>query len=162
MNEGFGVGDPSADMRQGFYYHVNKIRMQISIERVKGASQDVEGLLNWCSLLYELYTLMIAFIPKEDIEYFEKLADIEDSIIRLSNKKREMKSNDESIKLLANKDFITYYSKIQKALHDRQKKLYYLMTKRNMVLPIEDTIDPFEKWALEAGADPDEVEENEK
>jgi len=143
-----------SDMRQGFYYHTNRIRMSITEARIKSASGDIQGLLDWCALLYELYTILSYWITKEeDITFFEELAEIEDKIIETKNLLVGAKSYDAAIKWQSNKDFITNYSIVQKKLHLRQKTLYAMMVKNKMVVPMDDAIDPYSRWEIEAGAE---------
>lgn len=151
------IGNVASDMRQGFYYHLNQLRMLITDLRIKAGAGDVESLLAWCDALYELYTLTAAFIhDKKMHEYFEALAKIEDEIVKLRDAQKSMKSHDEQLRWQASNTYIRNYSNIQRKLHDRQKFLYMHITRRKLVVPLDDSVDPFEKWAEEAGADEDE------
>lgn len=133
------IGEPTADMRQLVYNHIYKLRTFISHSRISSAPGDIDHLLNWCAALYELYTLLIGYVPQEDQDFYEELARIEDEILKTKHEfMREKRSLNEEARKQAYHKFIESYSKLQRQLHERQKSLYLLITQRKMDIPRDD------------------------
>ena len=156
----FGAGDnydanlPSADSRQLYYFHIHKLKMQISEFAINAGTGDVKGLLLWCGALLELYRNLK--IPDKDRPYYETLMDIEDEILMLQNQMRLFKSSDEAIKFQARNEFVSNYSRIQRQLHEKQISLFVFRWMSKMEVPFEENIDALTKLERSIGLSPDE------
>ena len=151
----YGMSDAIADMRQGFFFHLNKLKIVISDSAVQGQEGNVDMLLRWCLQLMEVRRMLSGWLDKDTILVADRLWGVKKKIIWAKSVSAQ-KSYDTSLNAMNKENYLHMIESIERELDGIQISMYDCMQKRRLTAPFEDDADPFEKWAEEAGADDDD------